>query len=67
MRKEYDFSLGVRGAVVKPEPGKVRIMIRLDEDVIEWFRDQVNAAGGGNYQALINKALREYIGTGAES
>jgi uncharacterized protein (DUF4415 family) len=65
-RKEYDFSNGVRGAVVQPDPGKVRITIRLDEDVIDWFRNQVNAAGGGNYQTLINKALREYIGTRAE-
>jgi uncharacterized protein (DUF4415 family) len=58
MRKEYDFTKGVRGAVVQPDPGKVRITIRLDEDVIDWFRNQVNAAGGGNYQTLINKALR---------
>jgi uncharacterized protein (DUF4415 family) len=61
MRKEYDFSKGKRGPVIAPDPGKVRITIRLDEDVIDWFRDQVNAAGGGNYQSLINKALREYI------
>ncbi|HKR64315.1 MAG TPA: BrnA antitoxin family protein [Thermoanaerobaculia bacterium] len=61
MRREYDFSKGKRGAVVAPAPGKVRITIRLDEDVIDWFREQVNAAGGGNYQSLINKALREYI------
>ena len=61
MRKEYDFSNGVRGAVVEPHPGKVRITIRLDEDVIDWFRKQVNAAGGGNYQTLMNLALRGYI------
>jgi uncharacterized protein (DUF4415 family) len=66
MRKECDFSKGTRGAVVQPDPGKTRITIRLDGDVIEWFRNQVNAAGGGNYQTLINKALREYIGTRAE-
>jgi uncharacterized protein (DUF4415 family) len=67
MRKGYDFSQGVRGAVVQPEPGKVRITIQLDEDVIDWFRDRVNDAGGGNYQTLMNKALREYIGTAAKS
>lgn len=66
MRKEYDFSKGTRGAVVQPDPGKTRITIRLDGEVIDWFRDQVNAAGGGNYQTLINKALREYIGARAE-
>jgi uncharacterized protein (DUF4415 family) len=41
--------------------GKTRITIRLDDDVLEWFRGQVDAAGGGNYQTLINAALREYI------
>lgn len=61
MRREYDFSKGKRGAVIAPDPNKVRITIRLDEDIIDWFREQVNAAGGGNYQSLINKALREYI------
>lgn len=61
MRKEYDFSKGKRGAVVAPDPTKVRITIRLDPDVLDWFREQVHAAGGGNYQTLINKALHEYI------
>ncbi|MCC7359073.1 MAG: BrnA antitoxin family protein [Anaerolineales bacterium] len=35
--------------------------IRLDEDLLDWFRAQVNAAGGENYQTLINTALREYV------
>lgn len=61
MRREYDFSKGKRGPVIAPDPSKIRITIRLDEDIIDWFRGQVNAAGGGNYQSLINKALREYI------
>jgi hypothetical protein len=41
--------------------GKTRITIRIDSDVLAWFREQVNAAGGGNYQKLINLALREHI------
>lgn len=61
MKKEYDFSKGRRGAVVTPASGKTRITIRLDDDVLAWFRDRVNEAGGGNYQTLINDALREYI------
>ena len=61
MRKEYDFKGGKRGAVVPPPKGKTRITIRLDDDVVEWFRTQVNEAGGGNYQTLINTALREHI------
>lgn len=61
MRKEYDFSKGKRGPVVSTPPGKGRITIRLDQDVIDWFKSQVDEAGGGNYQTLINKALREYM------
>ncbi|OGT73135.1 MAG: CopG family transcriptional regulator [Gammaproteobacteria bacterium RIFCSPLOWO2_02_FULL_56_15] len=61
MRKEYDFSKGKRGPVVAPASGKTRITIRLDDEVIEWFRTQVDNAGGGNYQTLMNRALREYM------
>ena len=62
MKKEYDFSEARRGAVVAPAPGKTRITIRLDDDVIAWFKDIVEKSGGGNYQTLINNALKEYIG-----
>jgi uncharacterized protein (DUF4415 family) len=61
MREEYDFSQAERGPMVPVPKGKTRITIALDEDVVEWFKRQVHAAGGGNYQTLINKALREYI------
>ena len=60
MRKEYDFAKGKRGAVVS-SPGKTRITIRLDDDVLEWFKKQVEKAGGGNYQTLINQVLREHM------
>ena len=56
-----DFSKGKRGSVVKPDPNKVRITIRLDADVVEYFKNIVREAGGGNYQTLINDALREHI------
>ncbi len=59
--KEYDFNNAKRGALAKPPPGKTRITIRIDTDVLNWFRNQVHEAGGGNYQTLINEALREYI------
>ena len=58
MSEEYDFSKGKRGAITASASGKSRITIRLDDDVLEWFRAQVHAAGGGNYQSLINLALR---------
>ena len=61
MKNQYDFSQGKRGAVVKTPEGKERITIRLDADILDWFRRVVDEAGGGNYQTLINSALREYI------
>jgi len=66
MRKFYDFSKGKRGALVPIPPGKTRITIRLDNEVLDWFRDQVEARGGGSYQTMINNALREYIQRGGE-
>jgi uncharacterized protein (DUF4415 family) len=62
MKREYDFSKGKRGAVVPPEPGKTRITIRLDNEILDHFRNRVHEMGGGNYQTLINDALREHIG-----
>jgi uncharacterized protein (DUF4415 family) len=44
-----------------PVKGKTRITIRVDDDLLAWFKQQVNDAGGGNYQSLINAALREHI------
>jgi uncharacterized protein (DUF4415 family) len=61
MKAEYDFSKGKRGAVDPLPAGKSRITIRLDNDIIDWFRGQVEEAGGGNYQSLINRALRQHI------
>jgi hypothetical protein len=61
MKDEYDFSGGKRGAVLPVGPGKTRITIRIDDDILNWFRATVDRAGGGNYQSLINEALRQYI------
>jgi uncharacterized protein (DUF4415 family) len=61
MKKEYDFSKGRRGAIEKPLPGKTRITIRIDNEVLDWFRARVDNKGGGNYQTMINGALVEYI------
>jgi hypothetical protein len=57
----HDFSKGRRGAVVSVPTGKTRITIRIDTDILDWFRQQVNAAGGGNYQTLINDVLRRHF------
>jgi uncharacterized protein (DUF4415 family) len=63
MKKSEEFSQAKREAVVATPKGKTRITIRIDDDVLEWFREQVNSAGGGNYQTMMNTALREYIGS----
>jgi len=59
MRKEYDFSKGKRGPVVK-NTGKTRITIYLDDDIIASFREKGDELGRG-YQTLINDALREAL------
>jgi uncharacterized protein (DUF4415 family) len=59
--RDFDFSRAKRGAVVQLESGKTKISIRLDNTVLEYFRDLVHKAGGGNYQTLINDALLEYV------
>ena len=66
MRKEYDFSNAKRAKDVPSlaklqveNVGKERITIRVDADVLAWFRARVSS--GGNYQTLINEALRGHI------
>lgn len=67
MRKHYDFSKGKRGPIRPLPAGKTRITIRLDDEILEWFRAEVHAAGGGNYQTRINDALRQHIARTNES
>jgi uncharacterized protein (DUF4415 family) len=61
IKDEYDMSQAKRGAIVPPNPNQTRITIRIDTDILDWLRDKVNKAGGGNYQTIINNALREYM------
>lgn len=61
MKEEYDFSEGKRGAVEPIPAGKTRITIRLDNEILSWFRGRVESNAGGNYQTMINHALREYV------
>jgi hypothetical protein len=62
MKREYDFSRARRGAIVSEPRRKTRITIRIDDDILDWFRAQVHAGGGGSYQTMINDALREHMG-----
>lgn len=41
---------------LKPTPNKQQLTIRLDNDVLEWFRAQ-----GRGYQTKINALLRAYM------
>jgi uncharacterized protein (DUF4415 family) len=66
MKKQYDFRGAKRGAVLKTPPGKTRITIRIDDDVLEWFREQAHRAGGASYQTMVNAALRRTMEQGTE-
>lgn len=59
MRSEYDFSKAKRGAVIE-SPGKTRITIMLDNDVIDAFRKRAEQEGRG-YQTAINAALKASV------
>ena len=61
MKTKYDFSKGKRGAVLPQGGNKVRITIRLDRDIVDWFRSKVEEQGGGNYQSMLNDALRKHV------
>ena len=61
MKREYDLSKGKRGPVIPLPPEKMRITIRLDREIVDHFRERVRKARRGNYQTLINDALREYL------
>jgi hypothetical protein len=48
-------------------PGKVRITIRLDREILDWFRSRAEDQEGGSYQTMINNALRDHVHQGGES
>lgn len=58
MLPEYDFSNGIRGRFYNPK--KVSTSIRLDDDVILYFKKKASEEKIG-YQTLMNMALREFI------
>ena len=59
--RDIDFSRAKRGPVIAVEPGKTKISIRVDNAVIDYFRSEVERAGTGNYQTLMNDALLAFI------
>lgn len=54
----FDFSNARQGPVRKSKANKMRITIRIDTDVLDWFRKRVHDQGGGSYQTMMNAALR---------
>lgn len=57
MKKEYNFSKGVRGKFYRPQ--KVPKTIRLDKVVLDYFQTLAQKSGIP-YQTLINLALRKF-------
>ncbi len=55
--KQRDGSGARRGAFFRPV--KQQITLRLDADLIDWFRRHPKQGAG--YQTSINQALREYV------
>lgn len=58
MKKEYDFSKGVRGKFYRVK--KIQKTIRLDGDVLEHFQ-KMAVKSGIPYQTLINLTLRKFV------
>jgi uncharacterized protein (DUF4415 family) len=55
--EQRDWRGARRGAFFRPV--KQQITLRLDADLIEWFRRR--PGGGEGYQTAISRALREYV------
>jgi len=58
MLPEYDFSKGIRGRFYNPK--KISTSIRLDDDIILYFKKKASEEKVG-YQTLLNMALRDFI------
>lgn len=67
MRKEYDFTNAKRAkdvpvlAKLQAEmAGKTRITMRVDNVVLNTFKQRAEASGG-SYQTMLNEALGQYV------
>lgn len=58
MKKEYNFSKGVRGKFYRPN--KVQKTIRLDKDVLNFYQKMAKE-NGIPYQTLINLTLKKFM------
>ena len=72
MKRLEEFSRATRGAVVPAPKGKTRITIRIDDDILDWFRNQVDSAGGVARDGLLARSGEKHSqrhredGAGAE-
>lgn len=55
--EQVDWVDAKRGMFYRPV--KKQITLRIDADLIEWFRQQTTSDTG--YQTRINEALRDYV------
>jgi hypothetical protein len=61
MKDEYDFSQGKRGTIDPAPAGKTRITIRLDDEIIAWFRQQAEQAGGGTHSPQLLEQYKSVV------
>ena len=66
MRKEYDFGGAIRAkdvphlAKLQSEmTGKSRVTMRVDNAILAAFKARAESSGG-NYQTMMNEALKQY-------
>jgi uncharacterized protein (DUF4415 family) len=59
IREVLDWSGAVRRRLYQPR--KEAITIRLDADLIDWFKS--HSPGGRGYQSEINRVLRQHVAT----
>jgi uncharacterized protein (DUF4415 family) len=60
MAEEYDFREATQGPILPPRPHATTIWLRVDDDLLDWYRAQVHAQGGGDYGEIMHEALRLY-------
>lgn len=63
MKREYNFSKGVRGKFYRPH--KVQKTIRIDQDVLNFYQ-KLASRNGIPYQTLINLTLKKFAAEGGE-
>jgi predicted DNA binding CopG/RHH family protein len=57
LKKEYDFSKGIRGRFYRPK--KVSTTLRIDDDILVYFK-KLASEKKLPYQTLMNTVLRDY-------